>query len=71
MDFFFWGVVKDKVLSLKPRIVDDMIRCIREASQETDDNKELCAKVCLSVASRLQECVNSEGRQFEHLRDCT
>jgi hypothetical protein len=48
-----------------------MIRCIREACQEIDDNKELCAKVCLSVASRLQECVNNEGRQFEHLRDCT
>jgi len=68
--FFFWGVVKDKVFSLKPRTVD-MIRCIREACQETDDNKELCVKVCLSSASRLQECVNYEGRQFEHLRNCT
>ena len=67
MDFFFWGVVKDKPFSRKPRTVDDMIRCIREACQEIDDNKELCAKVCLSVASRLQECVNNEGRQFEHL----
>jgi hypothetical protein len=71
MDFFFWGVVKDKVFSQKPCTVDDMIRCIREARQETDDNKELCATVCLSVASRLQECVNNEGRQFQHLRDCT
>ena len=70
MDFFFWGVLKDKVFSRRPRTVDDMIRCIREAYQ-LDDNKELCAKVCLSVASRLQECVNNEGRQFEHLRDCT
>jgi len=48
-----------------------MIRCIREAWQEIDDDKELCAKVCLSVAIRLQECVNNEGQQFEHLRDCT
>jgi hypothetical protein len=71
MDFFFWGVVKDKALSRKPRTVDDMIRCIRDACQEIYDNKKLCAKVCLSVASRLQECVNNEGRQFEHLRDCT
>jgi hypothetical protein len=27
--------------------------------------------VCFSVASRLQECVNNDGRQFEHLWDCT
>ena len=71
VDFFLWGVVKDKVFSRKPHIVDDMIRCIREACQETDDNKELFAKVCLSAASRLQKCVNNEGRQFEHLRDGT
>jgi len=71
MDFFFWGVVKDKDFSRKPHTVDDMIRCIREACEETDNNKELCAKVCLSVASRLQECVNNEGRQFERLRDHT
>jgi len=70
-DFFFWGVVKDKVFSQKPRTVDDMIRCIREACKDIDDNNELCAKVCLSVASRLQECVNNEGWQFEHLHDCT
>jgi len=36
MDFFFWGVVKDKVFSPKPRIVDDMIHCIREAGQEIE-----------------------------------
>jgi len=67
MDFFFCGVVKDKVFSRKKHTVDDMIRCVREACQETDENKELCTKVCLSVASKLQECVNNEGRQFEHL----
>jgi len=70
MDFFFWGDVKNKAFSQKPYTVDDTICCLREACQETDDNKELCARVCLSVASRLQECVNNEGRQFEHLQDC-
>lgn len=33
--------------------------------------KELGAKVCLRAASRPQEHLNSEGWQFEHLRDCT
>jgi len=69
MDFFIWGVIKDKFFSWKPLIVDDMIRCIRETCQQTDDNKELCAKVCLSLASRIQECVNYEGQQFEHLQN--
>ena len=36
LDVFFWGVVKDKVFSRKPRTVDDRIRCLREACQETD-----------------------------------
>jgi hypothetical protein len=64
MDFFFWSVDKDKVFS---RTVDDMIGCIREACKEIDENRELCAKVCLSVASRPKECVNNECQQFEHL----
>jgi hypothetical protein len=66
-----WGVTKDKVFSRKPRTVDDMSQFIKEANQEIDNNKNLCAKVCLSVETRLQECVNDEGRKFEHLRDCT
>ena len=56
MDFFFWVFVKNKVFSRKPHTVDDTIHCLREACQETDDSKELCTRVCLSVASRLQEC---------------
>jgi len=62
--FVFWGVVKGEVFSLMPRTVADMIRFIREECRGNDDNKELCAKVCFSVASRLQEGVNNEGRQF-------
>jgi hypothetical protein len=33
--------------------------------------KNLVAKVCLGVETWLQECVNAEGRQFEHLGHCT
>jgi len=32
----FWGAVKDKVFSPKPRTVDDMIHCIREMGQEIE-----------------------------------
>ena len=65
---FFRCVVEDQVFSEKPHMLGDRIHCLRESCQEIDGNKELCAKVCLSIASRLQECVNNAGRQFEHLR---
>jgi RNase P/RNase MRP subunit POP5 len=61
MDFFFWDVIKVTVFSRKPHTVDDMVCCIREACLEIYGNKELCAKVCLSVVSGLQACVNNEG----------
>ena len=66
---FFWGVVKDKVYAKRHKNLEEMIQFIREACKEIDENKELCTKVCLSVETRLQECVDNEGYQFEHLRD--
>lgn len=68
MDFFFWGVVKEKVFSKKPLDVNQMVEFIRQACQDIDENKELCRKVCLSVNSRLQQCIDCEGKQFEHRR---
>ena len=68
MDFFFWGVVKDKVFEKRPKNVEEMKEFIRRACEEIDEDKELCAKVCLSVETRLQECIDNEGFQFEHLR---
>lgn len=68
MDFFFWGTVKDKVFARKPRTVENMIQFILEACQEIDADKDLCSRVCMSVRSRLEECVNADGKQFEYLR---
>ena len=68
MNFFFWGVLKDKVYSQKRRSVDDLKNYIRDAFQEINAQSDLCEKVCRSVRDRLQSCVNQEGKQFEHLR---
>ena len=46
-----------------------MTKLIKDAWKEINDNKELCNKVCMSVASRLQKCVNVDGKIFEYLRD--
>lgn len=69
MDFFFWGIVKDKVFARRPSSIEDMVQYIKEACEVVNNDKELCTRVCLSVAGRLQECVNNEGLQFEHQRD--
>ena len=68
MAFFFWGYVKYKVFARRPRSVEDMAQFIREACQDIDADKDLCARVCMSVHSRLEQCVDVEGKQFEHLR---
>ena len=68
MDFLFWGVLKDKVYSQKPRSVDDLKNYIIDAFQEIHAQSDVCEKVCRSVRDRLQSCVNQEGKQFEHLR---
>lgn len=68
MDFFFWGVLKDKVYSLKPRSVGDLKNYIRDAFQGINAQRNLCKIVCRSVKGRLQSCVNCNGQQFEHLR---
>ena len=51
-----------------PRTVENMSQFILGACQEIE-NKVLCSRVCMSVSSRLEKCVNADGKQFEYLRD--
>lgn len=69
MDFFFWGVVKDKVYSMKPVTVPQLKNFINDAFEDIRSNRNLCRTVCESVKDRMQECINVEGGHFEHLRD--
>ena len=62
MDFFFWGVLKDKVYSRKPRSVEELKNYIRVAFQEINTQSDLCKKICRSVGGRLQNCVNQERK---------
>ena len=68
MDFFLWGVVKEKVYVRKPTNVLQLRDFITEAFAEINENVELCKKVCNSVEDRIQECINADGGLFEHLR---
>jgi len=68
MDFFFWGVVKEKVYGRKPHTLSQLRSYITDACQEISDDRNLCRTVCHSVAERLQECADVHGGHFEHLR---
>ena len=69
MDFFFWGVVKNKVYERKPQTVDEMKEFITDAFMDTDSDRKVCRTVCQSVSDRLDACCNVDGGHFEHLRD--
>jgi hypothetical protein len=59
--------MKDPVYRCKPRNLDDLKNAITTQFNAIHSNKELCAKVCESVISRMNICIEQEGRQFEHL----
>ena len=56
MDFFFWGVVKDKVYEKNPKTVNEFQDYIHDAVREIDENLNLYRVVCQSVLDRCEEC---------------
>ena len=56
MNFFFWGVLKDKVYARKPVKVQQLKNFIEDVFQETRSHRNLCRTVCVSVGDRLHEC---------------
>ena len=65
LDFFLWGVLKDKVYSRKPKTTETLKNVIIEEIENINNDKELCEKVCRSVGHRLKKCIELEGRQVE------
>ena len=61
--FFLCGVLKDAVYAHKPRTVQHLQRHIEDEIGLL--NGELIKKVCQSVPSRLQKCVEKSGAQTE------
>ena len=57
----------DKVCYQKPRNVDDLTSFIRNILQVISEQRDLCQNVCQKVKKRLENFVNCDGQQFEHL----
>lgn len=65
LDFYLWGRVKDIVFATRPTTRDNMIARIRDCLQHIS-----VAEVETAVGStqeRMLQCIENDGRQFEHL----
>lgn len=65
LDFFLWGVLKDKVFSRKPRTIASLKDIIIDEWQQI--TPDMCLKVAHSVVRRYEDCIKVGGHQFEHL----
>ena len=68
LDFFFWGVMKDRVYASKFTNIADLKKAIIKEAKIIAKDAELLKKVCHSVTARIQECVDADGGNFEQLR---
>ena len=65
LDFFFWGVMKDRVYAEKFTDLAGLKTAIRREAKKISNDTELLKKVCLSVTNRVQECIDANGGPFE------
>ena len=54
MDFFFWGVVKNKLYEKNPKTVKELKDYILDAFREIDKDQNLCRTLCHSVSDRCE-----------------
>ena len=66
LDFFLWGVLKDKVFKRKPKTIIELKTVICEEIKTINDDKELLTCVCNSIKDRLEACIKYEGQQIEN-----
>ena len=64
MDFFVWGSVKDQVHRQPVDNLDELK--VRIAQTMNGMPLDFAAHSLLSFKSRLQSCINNEGRHVEH-----
>jgi hypothetical protein len=63
-DYYFWGVVKDKACTTKPKM-PDLKSAIEDAFAKTGKDQQLCKAVCSINPECIQQCITSEGSQLE------
>lgn len=65
LDFYFWGFIKNEIYKIRSNTLEELranfINCIRRVPNIHIFN------ATRSVTSRVQKCIEQNGRQFEHL----
>jgi hypothetical protein len=66
MDFSVWGIMKDRVYSVKIRDLEHLKERI-ESEFENLFSQNICDMICASVLERCNRCIINGGGHFEHL----
>jgi transposase len=67
LDFFFWGVIKEKVYSAKIRNLEHLKARIVSACAEINGNVEMLHRVHENLAKRIHLCMLNDGGHIEHI----
>ena len=61
-DFFFWGYLKSRVYTHKPRTLNDLKEAIRQEIRPID--RYLLARVTDNFEKRLENCIQEDGSRL-------
>ena len=60
LDFFYWGMLKEKVYSMKITYLNHMRERITSQCAEIDGNAKLFNRVHLNFARRIKLCIEND-----------
>lgn len=67
LDFCVWDLAKSQVLEGKPQTLEDVKTLLASFFKTLDADKDMCARICRSLARRCQACIQQNGGHFEHI----
>ena len=67
LDYFFWGMLKAQVYSVKIRDTNHLRQRITDACAGIDGNAALMHRVHCNFAHRIELCISHEGQHIEHV----
>ena len=60
--------MEDRVYAQKIANLEDLKKIIKREAKKIVSDTELLKKVCLSVTTRVKQCIDAEGGSFEQKR---
>jgi hypothetical protein len=66
MDFSVWGIMKDRVYSVKIRDLEHLKQRI-ESQYENVFSQKICDTICTCLLQRCNRCIANGGGHLKHL----